>query len=262
MQAQGAGRQVSSMTTTAAKSTNLADAIFHDIVARILRGEFAPGTRLRSERDLSADYDTNRNTLREAIRKLEHTRLVTVRHGQGVTVTDWRRQGAVELLGPYMVHSPDQTERLRALTDLLMARIRVLEMAVALAAERAEPADIAAIEAVVASQQAAFAAQDRDALVLGDMHMVNALVHAAHSLTVRWIANTVVEVYRELVQGAKALWIFEPTFPGFLGDLVDRIAAGDGDGAAALVRDYYTRSDDKLLSMLGKLLPPGQRPTP
>ena len=47
---------------------------------RILAGELAPGERLPGERELAAEHSTNRNTLREAVRRLEQARLVTVIH--------------------------------------------------------------------------------------------------------------------------------------------------------------------------------------
>ena len=63
---------------------NIATTIFREVRRRILSGELSPGERLPGERELAAEYRTNRNTLREAVRRLEQARLVTVRHGQGV----------------------------------------------------------------------------------------------------------------------------------------------------------------------------------
>ena len=69
---------------------NIAATIYRELRRQILHGELAPGERLPGERELAQRYDTNRNTLREAVRMLEQARLVTVRHGQGVTVADFR----------------------------------------------------------------------------------------------------------------------------------------------------------------------------
>ena len=57
----------------------LFEIIFEDLRKQILSGELKPGERLTPERELALKYHTNRNTLREAIRKLEQIRLVTVR---------------------------------------------------------------------------------------------------------------------------------------------------------------------------------------
>ena len=90
------------MNERAPAAGNIAATVFQDLRRAILRGEFAPGERLPGERELAQKYQTNRNTLREAVRRLEHARLVTVRHGQGVTVADFRKTGTMELLPPFL----------------------------------------------------------------------------------------------------------------------------------------------------------------
>src|ERR1700754_4506776 len=89
------------------RNANIAQHIFEDLRRQILGGELSPGERLLGERELATRYGTNRNTLREAVRKLEQTRLVSVRHGRGVSVTDFRRAGTLELLSPYLQSGPD-----------------------------------------------------------------------------------------------------------------------------------------------------------
>jgi DNA-binding FadR family transcriptional regulator len=70
--------------------SNIAVTIFKDLRRQILNGELSPGERLPGERELAAKSGTNRNTLREAVRRLEQSRLITVRHGQGVTVAGFQ----------------------------------------------------------------------------------------------------------------------------------------------------------------------------
>src|SRR5512142_1665685 len=98
--------------------SNIAATIFLDLRRQILKGELASGERLPGERELAAKYNTNRNTLREAVRKLEQSRLVTVRHGQGVTVADFRRTGTLELLSPFLETAPEPAEVARILEDV------------------------------------------------------------------------------------------------------------------------------------------------
>src|SRR5258708_19613018 len=98
---------------------NVSETIYRALRRRILRGEFSAGDRLPGERELSESYDTTRNTLREAIRKLEQARLVTVRHGQGVTVADFRRPGTMELLAPFFNNAAPRPDNLHLPADLL-----------------------------------------------------------------------------------------------------------------------------------------------
>src|SRR6266511_700639 len=120
---------------------NVSETIYRALRRRILCGEFSAGERLPGERELSESYDTTRNTLREAIRKLEQARLVTVRHGQGVTVADFRRTGTMELLAAFLEEGVDSGEKLHLLEDLLPARRLLIEHATRLAVRRASKDD-------------------------------------------------------------------------------------------------------------------------
>ena len=241
-------------------TTNIVEEIYLDLRHRILVGELKPGARLSGERELAGRYKTNRNTLREAIRKLEHAKLVKVRHGQGVTVADFRRSGTLELIGPFLAIAPDPGESMRVLLDLLTARLHILEMAVSLAAQRADAEDTARLRHLAQAQTSLFDAEDRSALVHGELGFVEALVDASHSLAVRWIANTLLEVYRGLTEPITELWVLEKTYPAYLRDLLYAIERHDAKLALEATRDYYARADERLLKMLELPEPPPARP--
>lgn len=52
----------------------------------ISAGQLAPGAKLPSERELAEQYGTARNTVRQAVRILSESGLVTAEHGKGVFV--------------------------------------------------------------------------------------------------------------------------------------------------------------------------------
>ena len=54
----------------------------------ISSGEFAPGSRLPTERELAEKYQVSRPTIREAIIALEATNRVSVKTGSGVYVLE------------------------------------------------------------------------------------------------------------------------------------------------------------------------------
>lgn len=244
-----------------ATEVSRSETIFEALLGEILRGDVPPGDRLAPERALAARFETNRNTLREAIRQLQRLGLVRARQGQGVTVADFRREGTISLLGPFIRHAPDLADRVRVFTDLLSSRLLVLEQAVSLAALRGGPDDFEAIGQASEAQIQVFQAGEGPAaarslaLVRGDIALIEALVEAAHSLMVRWSANTFLQIYRELLHGAAALWVAEPDYPDFLGKLTAAVTTRAAPRAAALVRDYYGRTDARLLAVLERLLP-------
>jgi GntR family transcriptional regulator, transcriptional repressor for pyruvate dehydrogenase complex len=233
---------------------NIAATVFQDLRRAILSGEFASGERLPGERELAQKYQTNRNTLREAVRRLEHARLVTVRHGQGVTVSDFRKTGTMELLPPFLENSKDVGEIAHLLEDILPARLLVLEFATKLAAERASPQDVTRIRDITDLLIAAFDRGDPVVIAHGFQRWLDALIEAGHSVAVRWIANPFLDAYRELLDRFPALWVLEPSFPQHLRDVAASIERGEDEGAVQALRGYYHRVDRALMQTLSGVM--------
>jgi GntR family transcriptional repressor for pyruvate dehydrogenase complex len=231
-------------------SGNIATTIFREVRRKILAGELAPGERLPGERELAAEHSTNRNTLREAVRRLEQARLVTVRHGQGVTVADFRKSGTLELLSPFLESGPDLAEIVHLLQDILPARLLVIEFATRLATERADKEDIARLRDITELLIAAFERADPVLVAHGFQRWLDALVDAGHSVAVRWIANPFLDVYRELTDRFPALWVLEPSFPAYLREFGAALEGGDSERAIGLTRAYYQRVDRAFIAAL------------
>ena len=66
--------------------TNLSDQVFDQLRDKILAGEYEPGQRLPSERLLCESLEVNRSSVREALKRLEHVRLISTRQGGGSRV--------------------------------------------------------------------------------------------------------------------------------------------------------------------------------
>lgn len=237
----------------ASKEGQIGETVFRDLLRKILDGYYEAGSRLPPERELASLYSTNRNTLREAIRRLEQANLVTARQGQGITVMDYRKHGSVDLLGHFLLDSSQHEEKLEVLADLLLLRRWVLESAVNLAADRAKNDDTAALREIADDLKTSYAAEDHKALMRGDIAFVNAIVDAAHSLAVRWVANTLIGVYARFAESANAFWIMEPSFPEYLETVCTSISQGDGPKAAQGARDYFDRVDARLMEIIEKL---------
>lgn len=242
------------MNERAPAAGNIAATVFQDLRRAILSGEFSPGERLPGERELAQKYQTNRNTLREAVRRLEHARLVTVRHGQGVTVSDFRKTGTMELLPPFLENSKDLGEIAHLLEDILPARLLVLEFATKLAAQRAAPADVTRIRDITDLLIAAFDRGDPVVIAHGFQRWLDALIEAGHSVAVRWIANPFLDAYRELLDRFPALWVLEPSFPQHLRDVASSIERGEEEAALVALRAYYQRVDRALMQTLSGVM--------
>jgi GntR family transcriptional regulator, transcriptional repressor for pyruvate dehydrogenase complex len=247
-------REVSSMDEQPQAASNIASTIFADLRRQILRGELPPGERLPGERELAAKYGTNRNTLREAVRKLEQARLVTVRHGQGVTVADFRRTGTMDLLSPFLETAKDLSEVAHILEDILPARLLVIEFATRLASRRADHTDCNRLADITDLLIAAFERGDPVVIAHGFQRWLDALIDAGHSVAIRWIANPFLEAYRDLMDRFPALWVLEPTFPEHLRDFISALKDSDEERAIEVTRAYYRRVDAALMASLGAAL--------
>lgn len=232
------------------RNQNIADTIFAELRKRILSGELKAGERLAGERELATKYGTNRNTLREAVRKLEQARLVTVRHGQGVTVADFRKTGTLDLLSPFLQASVDPGEVAHVIEDILEPRVLLLEYATRLAVRRADKNDIERLTDINDLLIAAFDRGDAPVVARGFQRWLDALIDAGHSLTVRWFANPMLDAYRDMLERYPSLWVLEPSFPKHLRDVIRAISDGDEATAVEATRSYYQRVDGALRTTL------------
>ncbi|MCG5075989.1 FadR/GntR family transcriptional regulator [Paraburkholderia tagetis] len=118
------------------KAPNMPARIYSDILNRIIEGEYKEGERLPTEHMLAERFATSRPTVREALAQLRADGIIATRHGSGTTV----------------MRRPDPDVRrfapLETLSDIRRCyeyRVVVEAGAAALAAQKADDADIAAI---------------------------------------------------------------------------------------------------------------------
>lgn len=118
---------------------SLSERLADDIVALIRAERLAPGDALESSRDLARRFDVTTPTLREALRRLEATGVVELRHGSGTYIGPGLERSL--LANP---HRPSITRR--SVLELAEARL-VLEPGIAaLAATTRDPESLARLE--------------------------------------------------------------------------------------------------------------------
>src|SRR5690606_1578965 len=250
-------------------SQNIAKKVYEDLRKQILDGSLSPGERLPGERELAARYGTNRNTLREAVRRLEQMRLVTVRHGQGVTVADFRRTGTMDLLAPLFEASSDFTELSQIVHDILPARLLVLEFAGLLAVQRADRTDIERIRDITDLIISASESGNPVIIARGFQRWLEALIDAGHSVAMRWVANPFLASFRELLDRFPEVWVMDVGFPAHLRSFLEALEEGSEEKAVVSLRNYYHRIDGQVregFNAIAQLashgLPQAQAPQP
>ncbi|MFF4620822.1 FadR/GntR family transcriptional regulator [Nonomuraea jabiensis] len=153
----------------------LSDALTERMLELIRTGGHRPGDRLPSTRELSQRFAVTTPTLREALRRLEATGAIEMRHGSGIYVgTDIER---------VVLPNPNMREMHAAqLLELLGARIVIEPPLAAMAAHNAGPEELAPLKRVL--EEAGRHLRGHDAL----LHDANMSFHRA---TARLAGNSV-----------------------------------------------------------------------
>ena len=117
-----------------------------DAISRIKQmiqsGELAPGDRLPPEQELSERLGLSRSSMREAVKALATMRVLDVRRGDGTYVTSLRPSLLIETMSFVLDFHTDS-----AVMEVFEARGLLEPGIAALAAQRATPEHVAAMEA-------------------------------------------------------------------------------------------------------------------
>jgi DNA-binding FadR family transcriptional regulator len=155
----------------APRRTSVTAEVITQLEAMISSGEWPVGAKIPPEPELVAGLGVGRNSVREAVRALIHTGLLEARQGDGTYVR------ANTGLGAALERHTREADALH----VLEIRRGLEREAARLAATRRGDDDLAALEAAMAAQRAAAAAQDRDAFVRADVAFHHAVATAAHN---------------------------------------------------------------------------------
>lgn len=211
----------------------------------IVTGEFPPGLRLPSERELAVRFRVGRVTVRNALARIEAEHLVTVRQGSGYFVRDFRRHAGPDLIGTLAALATRSADRIEIMSDLLLVRRQlagaVVERLAAVVAEDPRALDgaaeaVARFEAVARSKRPTLAA-----LADADLEVVAQLVAASKSAVLQLCFNPVAALLRDL-PALQAAMYREPlgNAAAFAG-LLEVLQRGRGNVAPALVESLAQR---------------------
>jgi DNA-binding FadR family transcriptional regulator len=213
---------------------SLTEAVFDQLVARIVSGRLAPGQALPPERLLCAELGVSRTAVREAMSRLAQVKLVAVRHGGETRVLDFRRTGGLELL-PHLLRQQEP-----ALTaEVLRAGV---EMRAALGPELARMAALRggadlgqALAGVLATMQAT---GDLGELQQASLAFWQIVVDGTGNLAYQLSFNTLRDAFlgmRLAVAAAQAAELRD--LDGYRA-IARAIEDGDGDAAARAARAH------------------------
>jgi DNA-binding FadR family transcriptional regulator len=223
----------------ARRPANLAGALAGELVQRIVRGQYPPGTAIPSEPALCETYAVSRTVVREAVKVLQEKGLVQVRRGSGTQVNPEVMWNMLDEL--VLTASVAEDNGLDVLDDLVVTR-RLLESDMAhVTARQADEEVLEQLERLVDAMDGlvddptAYAVQDRafhDTIMrTSGNRIARAVVRALESQVVN-TARYLGEVRRDLCvasnRGHRNIYL--------------RIAAHDPDGASAAMFTHITEA--------------------
>jgi DNA-binding FadR family transcriptional regulator len=205
--------------------THRSEQVRLQIEQAIRRGDFAPGERLPSERELVETFGVSRVSVREAIRSLEALGMLKVQQGRGAFVTD-RRSGLGEPLARWLELHRDE------LLELHRVRGALDELAAQTAAERH---DESSVEKLASAHEALRVAVDDGAaveeLMLLDMDFHIAVAEASGN---RLLYDLLYDLHTYLAEARHFAFSAggrPPRSVGEHGKVVEAVVAGDPSAA-------------------------------
>jgi DNA-binding FadR family transcriptional regulator len=201
------------------RNVPLAAQVAERIRARVESGEWAVGTRLPPEHQLSDQFGLSRNTVREALRALVHAGLLEARVGDGTYV-----RASSELLVTL-----DRRLRRSALGDVYEVRSMFEERGARLAASSATPAAIARVRTLLTARDSARDRGDADGYLDADLAFHDAVVEAGGN-------ELLTDLYRHIAESVAAT--------------VAASAVDDGLGLNDPAHDDLERAHHRLLTAI------------
>ena len=219
--------------TSVSSAPTVSSRIHARLRADILAGRYSPGEALPSERRLSEELDASRHAIREALKRLQESGLITISQGGATRVRDWLRHGGLDLL-----LDGDLPVELRGQRATMEMRACIGADAARLCAQRATPARRAELHARV-EQLAAVdepAARNAHYEVLWDL-----VVEGSENIAYRLALTTLVAQQRVASVAPEAVGR-ELADVAALRALAAAIDAGEADRAHAVARELLERS--------------------
>jgi DNA-binding FadR family transcriptional regulator len=225
---------------------SLSDEVFEQLRQQILGGGFDPGAPLPSERSLAEMLGVNRGALREALKRLEQARLVSIQHGGTTRVADFMRTAGLDLLTSLLFRDPGRVDT-KVARSIIEIRSALAPDIVRLCAKRADRALKAEIVETVdrLSGTDDLAARQRIA-----MEFWSLCVEGSDNVAYRLCYNTLRETYSKFSE------LLTNVLAEELGD-VDGYRAiaraiSDGDTASAERRaeELIRKGADRMIAIL------------
>jgi DNA-binding FadR family transcriptional regulator len=242
---------------TPIKRQSIPDAVFSQLREQIVGGHMAPGTELPPERQLASALGVNRQAVREALKRLEQARLVSIQHGGGTRVLDFRDTAGTELLALLLV-APGGRVRTDVVRSVLEMRQALAPDIARLAAERADKAKCDSLSDITERMRAAHG----DLPTLQDLSMQfwGVLVACSGNVAYRLVFNSLRETYAPIRQVLVHVMEKELTSLALYEGISSAVRAKRSGAAEKSAKTLMQRSTRPLMKLMDSLEIVGEIP--
>jgi len=206
------------------KKIRLSDRVIDAVKQMISEDGFKPGDKFYSENELTRKLEVSRSSIREAVRILEATGYVSVKHGKGIFIADSIHH-ELEAFQDWLRTNEE------SILDHFDVRLIIDPKAAAHSAERADKNDIDKLEAACSEFEASINEGSTSSLIKYDEKFHTLLAKSTKSRTLYFIMRTMT---KSLPEG----WISSLHVPGRIEKTVsehkailEAIKAGDAEKA-------------------------------
>ncbi|MBY6109007.1 FadR family transcriptional regulator [Halomonas sp. DP1Y21-3] len=222
------------------ESVNGYQRVFEVFRERVLNGEWRPGDRLPSERELALELKVGRPLLREVMRSLDMLGVLDIRHGKGAYVAKADFKVLSDFFAFYLAQEKN------ALDDVMQARIAIECQAVRLACDRATDNDIARIETCFKQLMATLEDPEQGGRADYQFHL--AIVEASHCQSLMTLYHAISALLlkshvqrRQITLGSDE--VIEAHIDSHR-QVFLAIVEGDGDKANQRLREHFSIGDE------------------
>jgi GntR family transcriptional regulator, transcriptional repressor for pyruvate dehydrogenase complex len=211
------------------REPRLSDKVAEMMRQKILSRQLPPGTPLPSERELGEQFGVSRTVIREAVRALAAKGIVDVRSGSGLRVASVDEATALESLSWFIRGGRLEYPKVHEVRSTIE-----VEMA-GLAAGRRTDEELQAMRECHARFEAVIGDVDKATEIDVEFHalIARATQNDLFSVLLGSIGEALIEVRHETLAGGSGRETIDAH-----ARILDRIAARDGDGARAAMRQH------------------------
>ncbi|MBD8078492.1 FadR/GntR family transcriptional regulator [Cellulosimicrobium arenosum] len=193
----------------------------------VVSGRWPVGEKIPTEGALVAEFGIGRNTAREALQSLVHSGLLRREQGRGTFVIS-----SSELTGTLERQLAGGSRR-----HYLELRLALDSTAASLAAQHRSDADVELLRELRDRREASWSTDDPDARASADLALHRAVVAATHNPLYVTLYSSMLDVFAVHMRDEESE--DEDSVHRSHHQLVDAIAAGDADRAAATVAEIF-----------------------